>query len=185
MEDAKIVELYFARDELAVSATREKYGRLLYSLAERILGEKQDAEECLDDTLLALWNAIPPEKPESLKAYSCKTVRNLSFGRLSRNLAKKRAANSGVPLDELEASLSDGLSQARFSDAEFGIVLNSFLGKLRPTARAVFLKRYFFFDTVPEIARDLGMKDERVKSLLFRTKKKFIGFISEKGEDKQ
>lgn len=180
MEDKKIVELYFARDELAVTATQEKYGTLLKSLAVKILGDSESAEECLNDAYLALWSSIPPESPENLRAYSCKIVRNLAFKRLRYSLAEKRSVHSEVPLDELEASLSDGASQDAFSDVDFSILLNEFLGELKPESRKVFLKRYFFFDTVPEIAHDLGISESKVKSLLFRARSKFKSHILKK-----
>ena len=177
MEDKKIVELYFARDELAVSATQEKYGTLLLSIAVRILGDNACAEECLNDAYLAFWNSVPPESPENLRAYCCKIVRNLSFKRLEYNLAGKRSMRSEVPLDELEMSLCDGAAQEAFEDVDFSILVNGFLGELKPDARKIFLKRYFLFDTVPEIAHDLGISESKVKSLLFRARKKFKSYI--------
>ena len=180
MDDKRIVELYFARDELAVSATREKYGTLLRSIAVKILGESGATEECLNDVYLALWNSIPPESPENLRAYSCKIVRNLAFKSLRYDLAEKRSVHSQVSLDELEASLSDGASQDAFENVDFSISINEFLGELKPQSRKVFLKRYFFFDTVPEIARDLGMSESKVKSLLFRARNKFKSHILRK-----
>lgn len=181
LEDKRIVELYFARDELAVSATREKYGTLLKSIAMKILGESESAEECLNDVYLALWNSIPSESPENLRAYSCKIVRNLAFKRLRYDLAEKRSAHAEVSLDELEASLSDGASQKSFDDVDFSILINEFLVELKPESRKVFLKRYFFFDTVPEIAQDLGISESKVKSLLFRARGKFKSHILKKG----
>lgn len=177
MEDKRIVELYFARDELAISATQEKYGTLLKSIAMKILGESEAVEECLNDVYLSLWNSVPPESPENLRAYSCKIVRNLAFNRLRYNLAEKRSTYAEVPLDELEAALSDGTAQGVFEDIDFSILVNEFLGELKPESRKVFLKRYFFFDTVPEIAHDLGISESKVKSLLFRARSKFKSHI--------
>ena len=181
LEDKRIVELYFARDELAVSATQEKYGTLLKSIAMKILGESESAEECLNDVYLALWNSMPSESPENLRAYSCKIVRNLAFKRLRYDLAEKRSAHAEVSLDELEVSLSDGASQKSFDDVDFSILINEFLVELKPQSRKVFLKRYFFFDTVPEIAQDLGISESKVKSLLFRARGKFKSHILKKG----
>lgn len=182
MEDKRIVELYFARDELAVSATQEKYGTLLKSIAIKILGESESAEECLNDVYLALWNSVPPESPENLRAYSCKIVRNFAFKRLRYDLAEKRSVHSQVPLDELEAALSDGTAHNAFEDTDFSITVNEFLGELKPESRKVFLKRYFFFDTVPEIAHDLGISESKVKSLLFRARSKFKSHIKKEAK---
>lgn len=177
MEDKRIVELYLARDELAVSATHEKYGTLLLSIAGKILGDNAAAEECLNDAYLALWNSVPREEPINLRAYACKVVRNLAFKRLGFELAEKRSVRSKVPLEELEAALSDGEAYAAFEEVDFSILVNGFLHELKPESRKVFLKRYFFFDTVPEIACDLGISESKVKSLLFRARNKFKGYV--------
>lgn len=180
MEDEKIVELYFARDELAVSATQEKYGALLLSVSQKILREQSDAEECLNDAYLGIWDSIPPERPQSLIAYCCKVVRNLSFKRLEYNLAEKRSSHSAVPLDELEASLSDGDDIKAYENVDFSIVVNDFLQSLKPEMRIAFMKRYYFMDTVPEIAADLGVSESKVKSMLLRARKKYKSYL--KGE---
>ncbi len=177
MEDKQIIELYFARDELAVSATQEKYGSLLNGIATKILGESQAAEECTNDAYLSLWRTIPPESPDNLRAYSCKIVRNTAFNRLRYDLAEKRSSHAGVSLDELEETLSDGISPQAFENVDFKIVVNEFLEGLRPEARKVFLKRYFFLDTIPQIAADMGISESKVKSLLFRARSKFKSHI--------
>lgn len=181
LEDGKIVGLYLMRSESAISETDAKYGSLMLTLSKRILGDGGAAEECLNDAYLGLWNSIPPEEPQNLRAYCCKVIRNLSFKRLQYSLAQKRTVHSEVPLDGLEASLSDGISEAGFDDLEFESALNAFLDGLKPLARVVFLKRYFFFDTVPEIAGDLGISESRVKSLLWRTRRKYAEKLTERG----
>ena len=177
MEDKQIIELYFARDELAVSATQEKYGGLLSGIALKILGESQAAEECINDVYLSLWRTIPPESPDNLRAYSCKIVRNTAFNQLRYNLAEKRLVHAEISLDELEETLSDGISPQAFENVDFKIVVNEFLEGLKPEARKVFLKRYFFLDTVPQIAADMGISESKVKSLLFRTRARFKSHI--------
>lgn len=177
VEDKQIIELYFARDELAVSATQEKYGGLLSGIALKILGESQAAEECINDVYLSLWRTIPPESPDNLRAYSCKIVRNTAFNQLRYNLAEKRSVHAEISLDELEETLSDGISPQAFENVDFKIVVNEFLEGLKPEARKVFLKRYFFLDTVPQIAADMGISESKVKSLLFRTRARFKSHI--------
>ena len=181
MEDEKIVELYFARNELALSATQEKYGALLLSAARRFLGQC-DAEECLNDAYLAVWGSIPPERPQSLLAYCCGIVRKLSFKRLEYNFAEKRSPKSAVPLDELEASLSGGEDFREYENIDFSIAVNKFLQSLKPEMRVVFMKRYYFADTVPEISADLGLSQSKVKSMLLRARRKYLNFL--KGESK-
>ena len=173
LEDEKIVGLFLARNELALSAAEQKYGKLLISVSRRVLGSEEDAAECLNDALFALWSRIPPESPRDLRAYACKIIRNISFDRLKRSLAQKRSKDSEAQLDELEASLSDGSAQEEFDRAEFSILLDGFLRQLRPESRVVFLKRYFFLDSEPQIAADLGMSLSKVKSLLHRARSKF------------
>lgn len=177
VEDKQIIELYFARDELAVSATQEKYGGLLSGIALKILGESQAAEECINDVYLSLWRTIPPESPDNLRAYSCKIVRNTAFNQLRYSLAEKRSVHAEISLDELEETLSDGISPQAFENVDFKIVVNEFLEGLKPEARKVFLKRYFFLDTVPQIAADMGISESKVKSLLFRTRARFKSHI--------
>lgn len=162
VEDKQIIELYFARDELAVSATQEKYGGLLSGIALKILGESQAAEECINDVYLSLWRTIPPESPDNLRAYSCKIVRNTAFNQLRYSLAEKRSVHAEISLDELEETLSDGISPQAFENVDFKIVVNEFLEGLKPEARKVFLKRYFFLDTVPQIAADMGYPKARL-----------------------
>lgn len=180
VNDEEIIELFFSRDELAITSAQEKYGPLLLKVALKILGERSDAEECLNDAYLALWGSIPPERPQNLAAYCCKIVRNLSFKRLEYNLAQKRSARSAVPLEELEASLSGGEDFAAYENVDFSIAVNDFLKSLKPEMRVVFMKRYYMTDSVPEIASDLGFSESKVKSMLLRARKKFKSYL--KGE---
>lgn len=181
MEDKKILELYLSRSEIAITATQEKYGGLILGLAKKITGSEVDAEECVNDALLGLWNSIPPAKPENLRAYACKVVRNLSLKRLSYNLAEKRSVNAGIPLDELEEVLPDGAARDALDRVDFMEFLDGFLAGLRPEARMIFVQRYFFFDSIPEIAEDSGFSENKVKSSLKRTRSRFKNYLSTKG----
>ena len=183
MEDERIIGLYFARDEKAVEATEEKYGRLLKKISLNILGSSEDAAECLNDTLLRLWQKIPPERPDDLKIYACRIIRNASLDMLKRRLAKKRSPDVEVPLDELEGSLADISSGREFDRSEFSMILDRFLRELRPESRVVFLKRYFFFDSEPQIAADLGISESKVKSLLHRARIRFRKYLHSTEED--
>lgn len=181
MEDSKIVGMFLERDELAIEAAQEKYGGLCLGLARRILGSDSDAEECVNDTLLGLWNSIPPAEPDNLRAYICKTVRNLSFKRLTFKLAEKRSVNFEVPLSELETVLPDGAARDAFDRVDFALFLEEFLKGITPEARAVFIRRYFFFDSPSDIAADMGISESKVKSSLWRTRNKFKSWLKEKG----
>lgn len=172
MEDERIVGLFFERDGAALDEMQKKYGALLKSVAQKITGSEADAEECLNDALMNLWEAIPPARPQSLRAYSCRTVRNIALRRLTYNLADKRSANSAEPLDELEAVIADRGAELRFDDADFRLVLEGFLDGLSRESRVVFMKRYFFTDSVGDIAKDLNISESKVKSLLFRARRR-------------
>ena len=181
MEDEKIVELFFSRDERAVAAVREKFGGLLYSTAMRLLRSHTDAEECVNDALLAIWSSIPPARPDDLKPYVCKVVRNLSLKRLSYNLADKRSQNAAVPLSELEAVLPDASAREALDKVDLSIVLDGFLSTLNLETRVIFTRRYFFFDSVGDIASDIGISESKVKSSLMRTRNKFKKYLNMKG----
>ena len=181
MEDEKIVSMFLLRDEQAVAAANDKYGKLLCGIASRILDSQSDAEECLNDSLLALWNSIPPNQPDDLRSYACKIIRNLSLKRLSYNLAEKRSQNAGVPLTELEAVLPDESALEALRRVDLSIVVDEFLKTQPPEARAVFIRRYFFFDSVGEIARSIGISESKVKSALFRTRNKLKKCLDMKG----
>ena len=172
MEDEEIVGLFISRDENALRAVDEKYGLLLLSVAKKITCNDGDARECFDDALLNLWNNIPPAHPDNLRAYSCQVIRNVAFKRLTYSLSQKRNVNSAVALNELEAAMSDPRAEERLKDVDFKLFLEDFLRSLSAESRVVFMKRYFFADSVCEIANDLKMSESKVKSLLFRARKK-------------
>lgn len=172
MEDEEMIDLLFKRDESALEEIRKKYGELLKSVALRITGSEPDAEECLNDALLNLWRNIPPALPENLRAYSCQTVRNLAFKRLKYALADKRSAKTAAPLDELEAVVSDEVAEQKLKEVDFSIFIDDFLKGLSKESRVVFMKRYFFMDSIEEIASDLNISQSKVKSVLWRARNK-------------
>lgn len=181
MEDEKIIELFICRDERAVTAVKEKYGGLLLGVSKRLLRSSSDAEECLNDTLLALWNTVPQNIPDSLRAYSLRLMRNISLNRLQYDLAEKRSRNLGIPLSELETALPDGDALSALDRVDFSILLDGFLRQLNQEARVIFTRRYFFFDSISDIARDLKVSESKVKSSLHRTRARFKRYLSGKG----
>ena len=166
MEDKKITELYFARDERAIEETKLKYGRLIQSIAYRILGNRQDSEECENDTYFRAWKTIPPTRPTSLSAYLSKITRNIAINRYRRN---KRGSESEMELilDELSEVVSkdDGeiIEQIGLRDA-----LDSFVSQLDLTKRIIFIKRYFYMMSLKDIASDMEISVGTVKSHLSR-----------------
>ena len=169
MTDEEIVGKYFLRDQSALSATAEKYGGFLRAVSVNILHNGSDAEECVSDTYLACWNTIPPENPRSLKAYAGTLCRNISFDCYKRAHAQKRG---GGRTEMLLSEIEDFLP-AEGSGADYAAeAINEFLSSLKSAQRVVFVRRYWFFDDVKDIADRMGFSESKVKSILFRTRKK-------------
>ncbi len=181
MKDIEIIDLFFKRDEGAISATDEKYGRLCHRIAYNILNNEGEAEECKNDTYLSLWKSIPPTKPNNFKAFVAKVARNLSLKRFEYNSAQKRASNFAVSLSELEEFLPDEHFSFEIEDEQLGDLINSFLNGEKNDARRAFIKRYFFGDDIKSIAKDLGFSESKVKSLLFNTRHRLKEFLVQKG----
>ena len=164
MEDGKIIELYFDRSESAIAETERKYGRYCRAIAGRILGDPDDCEECISDTWLRAWNAIPPNRPESLKLYLAKIGRNLALNRLEYHSAGKRAA----PLEELSGLTPDrNLERQALKDA-----LERFLRQQKAEHRQMFLRRYWYGDSIEELAARFGCTKARATGILFRLRQK-------------
>lgn len=172
LDQNHMIDLYFARSEEAISQTAAYYGAYCKTIAGSILNCDEDIEECVNDTYLQAWNSIPPARPYSLKAYLAKITRNLAIHRREKERAEKRGGGE-IPLvlSELAecipdpASIEDGFSQNALADA-----LNRFLDGISKEKRIVFLRRYWYNASVKEIARDLGMTEAKVKTILHRTR---------------
>lgn len=182
MDDMRIVALFFERNEQAIKETEIKYGRLCHTLALNILDSPEDAEECVNDTYMTLWNKIPPTSPENLKAYVCRVTRNLALKRLEYNAARKRSAASLIPLSELEETLA----AKTVSDADgedLGRAISGFLREQKDDPRNVFIRRYWFLDTVADIAKRYSFSESKVKSMLHRTRGKLKKYLKKEGFD--
>lgn len=178
MDDPAIIELYFARSEQAIDETDKKYGKLCRSLASNILSSDEDAEECVSDAYLSVWNTIPPTRPNNFTAFLCKIVRNLSLKRLDYNTAQKRNGNVTVPLSELEEVLYTAPEPEL---EELGKLLSRFLRQEKSDARNVFIRRYYFFDTVADIAERYSFSESKVKSMLYHTRNRLRAFLKKEG----
>ena len=170
MEDAHIIGLYWARDEGAIPASDEKYGGLCRALSRNILGSSEDAEECVNDTWLRAWNAMPPQRPGILSAFFGKLTRNLSLDRWRRNKAAKRGGSQvEVALHELEDCLPDRRSPDEELEAgETAALISAFLRRQSEADRALFVRRYFHLEPLDSLARQFGMSMGQVKSKLHR-----------------
>ena len=179
MDDKIIIELFFARDEYAISLTKEKYGGYLTSLAFGILGDRQDAAECENETYLCAWNSIPPTNPRSLSAYLSKIIRNLSLNRL-RSDRHRIPLKMTVILDELSEVIPDNREDIA-DTIDLRDAMKGFVEGLDPIRRKIFLKRYFYIMSVNEIADDMGMRTGTVKSTLHRTREELRKYLTERG----
>ena len=165
MEDTEIVNLFFARSEGAIAETQRKYDGYLRTIASRLLPKDEDAEEILNDVYLAAWNTIPPKRPEMLKYYLSRIARNLCFKRVEYLTAQKRSGNAEVLLSELEECIPDGSKgmEQQLQDKELTQLLNRFLGSLSGEDRKLFLSRYYYAMTAPQLARKYGISPRQVK----------------------
>ena len=182
MKDEEIVELYFSRSEDAISETALKYGNYCSYISQNILHSKEDAEECVNDAYLAVWNTIPPQKPEHLLAYICRIVRNISITKYHSNTAKKRNSYYDTALDELDECIMSGLSVEDEIDArELSCLINIFLDTLSKENRVIFVWRYWFSDSVQDIAEKLGISSNNVSVRLSRIRSKLKKFLKKEG----
>lgn len=182
MEDNAIIELYWTRSEQAIRETELKYGRLFHQIANNILHNPADAEECVNDTYLGAWNAIPPARPRILTAFLCRIARNLALKKYQYVHAARRNPAVTVSYEELEECLPAGdLDYGNFADDQLADCINRFLDTLDTEPRQVFVCRYWYFDSVKELMRRFGMSKSKVESMLFRTRNKLRIWIEEEG----
>ena len=179
MDDRRIIDLFFARNEDAINLTKEKYGRYLNSIAFDILGDRHDAAECESDTYLRAWNSIPPTDPRSLPAYLAKIVRNIALNRI-RTDTRRIPLKMSLILDELSEVIPDveGDIAERLGIRECII---GYVNGLERERRNIFLKRYFYLMSVNDIASDMGMRVGTVKSILFRMREELRSYLNERG----
>ncbi|MBR6474231.1 MAG: RNA polymerase sigma factor [Lachnospiraceae bacterium] len=181
MDDQSIVELYFERNEQAIKETEYKYGKLCRRIAYNILNNHEDAEECVNDTLVGIWNKIPPTRPSNLMAFVCGIARNLSLKKLEFLSREKRSREMTVSLDELTDILPDERYVPNASDEDISRIINAFLYKQKKDIRKVFIRRYYFFDSIKEISEKYSFTESKVKNMLFNTRKKLKDYLIKEG----
>lgn len=178
MDDAKIIDLYFDRDETAITETDRKYGAYCRSIAWNILQSPEDSEECVNDTWLRAWNAMPPQRPNVLRQFLAKITRNLSFDRFRAGSAQKRGGGElPLALEELKECVGSGDPA---TDAERKLLeelIEKFLRQLSPRDRGIFLRRYFYAESLREIAQRYDMKEANVRLCLSRTRHKLRAYL--------
>ena len=181
MEDSKIIELFFARNEDAIKQTDDTYGRRLYHLADNIVHNGEDAEESVSDTYLKVWETIPPHRPKYYFAYIAKICRHFALDKLDWKNAAKRNAEVVSLTQEMELCIPDTERDREMAGKELGMILDAFLRTLTPENRVVFLRRYWYVDTIAEIAARYGISESAVQMRLNRTRAKLCTYLEKEG----
>lgn len=182
MDDKQIIKLYFDRDEAAIDETDKKYGKLCHSVALNLLGDLQDAEECLNDTYLAAWNKMPPENPNALSAFLVRLARNISISIFRLKRAKKRYSGFETLLSELDECIPAPCNtEQEVEGKELARLVNSWLDGQFDSDCAVFVKRYFYGRSVTEIADQFGVTPEKMSQKLFSLRKKLKAYLQREG----
>lgn len=182
MDDLQIINLFEERNEEAITQLQNKVERQIKALAIRIVGNEQDAEECVNDVYLAVWNSIPPQKPDSLVAFCISIARNLSLNKYRGNTALKRNNHYDLVLDELADCLSENYSvENHFLAKELGEYLNTFLLACKQIDRVIFVKRFYFCMEYGEIAKEVGLSENNVKVRMHRIRKRCKRYLEQQG----
>lgn len=182
MEDEKIIELFFARDEQALAEVDKKYGSLCHFIALSILTVREDAEECVSDVMLALWNAVPPERPRDLRAYICKMVRNRAREIVRNENAWKRGGRATVVGEEFLSLVEDGSDLASGYEARrAGEIISRVLSRVGRTNKDIFILRYWMGLSLAEISVQTGFGESKIKVSLHRTRNKISAELKKEG----
>jgi RNA polymerase sigma factor (sigma-70 family) len=182
VQDDDIIQLLWERSEAAVSELSDKFGHFCYTIAFNILSNYQDAEECVNDTYMRAWNAIPPTRPRWLPAFLGRIARNIALDRYDYNTAKKRNGQFDLILSELEECISSPADvEQQYAEGEIAAHINTFLHRMNGQDRNIFLRRYWYSDSIADIAGRFGISESKVKSMLFRTRNKLRFFLQKEG----
>lgn len=182
MDDETIVSLYWARDESAIAETSSKYGRLCNYIANNILSNYQDREECLNDTYLAVWNAIPDKHPNRFSVFLSRIVRNLALKKYEYISAAKRNPAVVTSLEELGDCVSGTDSiEPEIEKKHIESTIDKFLWRLEEEKRAVFIRRYWYFDSIETICKYTGFSQSKVKSMLYEMRRKLKKYLESEG----
>lgn len=182
MDDEKIIELYWARSDSAITETDKKYRNHCMYIARNILNNISDSEECVNDTYLAAWNSIPPERPNYLSAFLAKITKNLALKKFRYNTADKRKKEAAVSIEELsEVTFSISDVEEKADAEELSGMISDFLRKQSKEKRVVFLRRYWFFDSYSKISEITGLSEENIRVILLRMRKKLKKYLDERG----
>ena len=180
LPDEEIVNLYFDRSEEAIAACQVKYGKSCHTVAYNILHSDEDAEECVNDTWLRAWNSIPPERPTRLGAWLSTVTRRLALTRYEKKTTAKRNGGMEASLEELSECVTAG-SLTIADEVALSEAINGFLASLPTRTRMIFMRKYWYMDSIADIAKALGMGESAVKVTLHRTREKFRKHLAKEG----
>lgn len=182
MDDSGIINLFFLRDQAAICAVQERYGSLVRRIAAKLLPKAEDAEECESDTYWGLWNAIPPERPDPLAAFIARIARNTALNRRRRDGAEKRQGDSfALSMEELSDILPSEPLEEHVSARELGQAIDRFLSEEEKDNRKLFVRRYWFGESVKELAEETEMGENAVSARLSRMRKRLKAYLEEEG----
>lgn len=184
MEDTAIIELYWARNEDALTQTDQKYGPMCRALAFNILSDRQDSEECVNDTWHRAWDTMPPQRPDSLRAYLGRIVRNLSISRLRKRTAQKRGGGLDVMLSELEDCLpAAGSIENKLEDKELAASISRWLRTLSTDDRVLFVRRYWYGEPSHDLAREWDLLPNQMAKRMLKLRRSLKQFLEQEGFD--
>lgn len=182
MDDREIIQLYFARNETALKETSKKYNNYCTQIANNILSNVEDAEECVNDTFLGAWKAIPPKSPEKLSSFLGRITRNIALNKYDYYKAQKRSKAFETILDELNDCLSSSDNvESQYEGEQIADSISEFLHNIHEDHRNIFLRRYWYSDSVIDIATRFSISESKTKSILFRTRKKLQIYLKKEG----
>lgn len=182
MDDKEIIDLYWARDEEAIRETSLKYGRLCAYIAGNILANKEDSEECVNDTYFAVWNAIPDKRPNKFLAFIGKITRNLALKKYEYVAAAKRSPSAVMSLDELGDCVSGRESvESEIENRQIESAIDDFLWQQDEMKRNIFIRRYWYFESIESICKRTGFGQSKVKSMLFEMRRKLRSYLEGEG----
>lgn len=182
VEDSKIIDLYWDRNETAIQYTSEKYGHYCNTIAFNILKSNEDVEECLNDTWMKTWNSIPDERPSIFKGFLGAITRNLAIDRYRRMHAKMRGDGEiELIFDEMVECVCKDTPEKKLEHKELSNAINQFLEKTKAEYRVIFVRRYFYMESIKDISKKYGITESRVKSVLFRVRKELKKHLVKEG----
>lgn len=178
LEDSFIIKMFFDRNEEAITHTSKKYSNYIFKISYNILGKHEEAEECLNDTYMALWNKIPPNKPKSFIAFIGKITRNISLDKYQYLKAIKRNNSFDLSLSELNECIpSNNTIDKHIDNIEFGKIISKFLKTCKKNDKLIFIRRYWYSDSIEDISIIFNFSNSKVKSILYRTRKRLKLFL--------